>query len=483
MSHSDLSLTRDERVTCVWSIAPVRTAAVLILVASCASPEVADREQRIVTALADDNYLWALRDPELTRLKLVKMQRGPYEWLRGTASLFWRDLMEPGAERSASAFGDPESSRVLVVGDPHPENAGTFRAADGTMLVDWNDFDSTGYGPFTGDLRRLGAGLVIAAEDDAIGAELVRRAATGYASQLAAIAAGQRAGATGMGEHPLLDDELDTAKTRGDRNYALDEVAPARNGVRALAFGDLEPVAADGVFEDRLMPVSPAVADWIDRAIAQWYPGVLDAASAVIKLRSRRVGAGVSSYAAYRYNVVLEGPTTEVTDDILLEVKETREGVIIRGVPRLAAAEWSSPAARSVATQRRLQARADADPLLGHALVGGLSLKLRNREAYQRGINREDLTALAGGNAAERAQLADLAEIYGGMLARAHGQALTENAVTGASVIAPLLAGRESAFADDIVRLAADDAALVHADHMLMKDRDLFDLILPEVHP
>jgi len=459
----------------------VRTAVVVLFVASCAAPDLAGREQRILTSLADDNYVWAARDPELTRLKLVKMQRGPYEWLRGTASLFWRDLMEPGADRSASSFGDPASSRVLLVGDPHPENAGTFRAADGTMLVDWNDFDSTGYGPFTGDLRRLGAGLVIAAEDAAIGAELVRRAATAYAQQIAMIAAGQKIGPVLASAHAFLADEIDTASTRGARNFALDEVAPATAGVRAIAFGDLEAVAPDGVFEDRVTPVSPEVADWIDRAIAQWSGSHPDAGA--VKLRARRVGSGVSSYAAYRFNVVLDGPTSAIDDDLVLEVKETREGVIIRGLPRFSAAEWDSPAARSVATQRRLQARPDADPLLGHALVGALSLKLRNREAFQRGLNRDDLTALASGTTAERAQLGDLAAIYGGMLARAHGQALTEDGVLGAIAIAPLLAGRDAAFVDDLVSLATADAAQVIADHALMKELDLFALVIPEVAP
>jgi len=455
----------------------------MVLVASCASPGVADREQRILTSLADDNYLWALRDPALVECKLAKMQRGPSDWLRGTASLFWRDVMEPGGHRTASAFGDPASSRVLLVGDPHPENAGTFRAADGTMIVDWNDFDSAGYGPFTGDLRRLGAGLVIAAEDAALGAELVRRAAAGYAMQIAAIAEGRPAGPVIAGAHPLLDDELATARSRGDRHVALEELAPATSGVRALASGDLEPVAPDGVYEDRVTPVAPEVADWIDRAIAEWRVGKLDAGAAAVKLRSRRVGSGVSSYAAYRFNVVLEGATPAVDDDLLLEIKETREGVILRGLPRWSAAEWASPAARSVAAQRRLQARPDADPLLGHALVGGLSLKLRHREAYQRGVNRDDLTALAVGSAGDRVQLGDLAEIYGEMLARAHGRALTEEGVLGATVIAPLLAGRDGAFVDDIVRLATEDAARVVADHALMKGRELFPLIFPEVAP
>lgn len=455
----------------------------LILVAGCASPAQPDRDQRIVASLADDNLLWAIRDPALVDLKLKKMQRGPYEWLRGTASLFWRDLTEPGSVRAASSFGDPASSRVLLVADPHPENAGTFHAGDGTMFVDWNDFDATGFGPFTGDLRRLGAGLVIAAEDATLGAQLVRRAAAGYAMQIAASARGERAGAVLAGVHPLLDDEIDTAKSRGDRNFALAEIAPASGTSRAIAFGDLEPVAADGVFEDRVIPVAPEVADWIDRAIEQWRDGKLDRSSALVKLRARRIGAGVSSYPAYRYNVVLEGPTVSIDDDIVVELKEIREGLIIRGVPRYAAAPWSSPAARSVETQRRLQARPDADPLLGHALVGALSLKIRDREAYQRGINREDLTDLATGSDADRGQLADLAEVYGQLLARAHAQARTEDDLLGAAVIAPLLDGREPAFIDEIVELAVDDAALVIADHALMRDRDLLSLIVPEVLP
>jgi len=115
-----------------------------IVFAGCAG-EAPTRARRIVEALSDDNLVFDAREPELVAAKLRKMQRGPYEWLRGTASLCWRDLMEPGGDRPRTTFGDPLSSRVLLVGDPHPENLGTFHAADGTMFVDWNDFDATGY--------------------------------------------------------------------------------------------------------------------------------------------------------------------------------------------------------------------------------------------------------------------------------------------------------------------------------------------------
>lgn len=314
--------------------------AVFVVLIGCATPATAEREQRILTVLHDDNWLWARRDPELVRMKLVKMQRGPYEWFRGTASLFWRDLVEPGAVRPSSSFGDEASSRVLLVGDPDVENVGTYRASDGTMIVDWNDFDATGYGPFTGDLRRLGSSFAIAAP--MLAEPLARNVMTAYAETMALIAAGARPAAVTMGRAPHFDDEIDTASSRGDLRFALTELAPVRDGARELALGDLEDVADDGVFEDRVVTISAEHASWIDTAVAQWGHPELGA----IKLRARRVGSGVSSYAAYRWNVVLEGPSGSPDDDRVIEIKETREGVIVRGLPRFAAAEWDSPSAR-----------------------------------------------------------------------------------------------------------------------------------------
>ena len=454
-------------------------AAALVVLASCAA-ESPSRTQRILESLSDDNLIAGRREPALVALKLRKMQRGPYEWLRGTASLYWRDLMEPGVERAETTFGDPASSRVLLVGDPHPENVGTFRGfSDGQMFVDWNDFDATGYGPFTGDLRRLAAAFVVIAElgkpgDGGFAAELSKHVAAGYAEQIAVIAAGDRVASLGVGVAALFDDELAKAQARGDTLFAVDELAPLQQDVRALALGDLESVADDGVIEDRVIDVDAEQADWIDRAIAQWAPGRLTPTEATIKLRARRIGSGVSSYPAFRFQAVLEGATPALDDDRLIELKETREGIIVRGVPILQGAEWATPAERAVDTQVRLHARFDGDALLGAAQVGGLSFKIRDREAYQRGLDAPDLSELA---VDDPDQLRVIAKRYGMLLGRAHAQALTADRLRGVTVIAPLLAGRETELADEIATLAAADAAQVIADHALMKDRDLASLL------
>ncbi len=451
----------------------MRWLAITVLAAGCADSLRSEREQRVIDALADDNYVWSLREPALVAKKLVKMQRGPYEWLRGTASLYWRDLTELG-DRSATAFGDDASSRVLLVGDPHPENVGTFRAADGTMLVDWNDLDAAGYGPFTADVRRLVVGLIVAAEttDETFVTELATRALRGYLAQLAAPKM-----AIGVGMHPLLDKELMKARGRGDLRFAVDELAPITDGVRYVAFGDLEPVADDGVYEDTVVPVGAEAAAWIDSAVAQW--AARRGETATVKLRARRLGAGVASYAALRYNVVLEGPTTELDDDQVIELKEERDGLVLHGVPQLAVGEWSSPAVRVVDAQQRLQSRRDADPRLGASDLGGLSLKVRDREAYQRGIDHLDLAALAAGSASKRMQLADLAELLGRLLASAHGNTQTRDGELGSAVILPVVAGREDAFVTELVASARAEAAQVIADHAALKDRDLAALVIP----
>ncbi len=454
----------------------------LVLLAACADVgNLGPREQLVISTLADDNYVWAQRDPDIVADKLVKMQRSPYIWLRGTAAVFWRDIMDPGEARPATAFGSPASSRVLLVADPHPENAGTFQAADGTMVIDWNDFDSAGYGPYEGDLRRMIAGLIIAADDPTITDDIARNAATGYAQQIAALAAGKPVVPVGVGAEPYFDKIIAKAQANAAAGKTIDEIAPVvADGVRAIAFGDVEPVAADGVIENRLAPVGADAAVWIDEAIAAWrthVPGELGA----VKLRARQYGSGVESYPTLRYEVVLEGPTAAIDDDLVVELKEEREGLVIANVPILDVAPWSSPAARDVDAAHHLQALPEEDLLLGVGDVAPLSIVVHHETDYQKGVNADDLAALAAGSDAKRDQLRALATRFGQMLATSHGKAPTADGVPGWSVIAPLIAGQTDAFVAEVMALSEADAAQVAADFASLQGVDLAPLVLPQV--
>ncbi|MBA3458823.1 MAG: DUF2252 family protein [Deltaproteobacteria bacterium] len=440
------------------------------LLAACGDDARSAREQRVIDTLAEDNHVWGQRDPELVMLKLAKMQRNDYEWMRGTAGLYWRDVAD-GDPRVATAFPQP---RVLIIGDPHPENLGTFRAADGTMLVDWNDLDAAGYGPAIADLRRLAVGMVIGTDGNGDDQELVSRIVHGYTAQIAMHANGGTALQLGTGVHPLIDSELADARVEGDRRLALDELAPVMAGARVLAVGDLEDVGKDGVYEDTVRAVDAAEAARIDAAVAQW--AARRGEAAIVKLRARRIGAGVASYAALRYNVVLEGPTPALADDVLIELKEGRDGSFLDGAITLRDPTWVSPAERVADAQRRVQARGDADVRLGFADVSGLSFKIRDREAYQRGLAHSAIDDL------DRQDLLAFGEILGRRLASAHGASLTGQGLPGWMAIAPALAGRELELADELSVTALAEAAQIRADHDAFEDADLAALVLPRAH-
>lgn len=418
--------------------------------AACAAPGPssgdAARQQWIVNTLAADNLVYELRDPAMLAGKLIRMQSAPHAWMRGTAAIFWRDLTGPGPWAAPSAYADAASDRVLVLGDPHVENLGTFRPPDGALEVDWNDFDAAGYGPYWGDVRRLAVATVMVARDrfgadaDADGgaAAVASAIARGYAGEIARLADGAPAPPVADGFDPILDHLLAKAADGGAEGARLaDYTRVDGNGDRAMFFGDVEPPADDGTWIDTVVEVGADRA-MIDRAIAAWRPTVLadaPAAAFAIKGASRRLGAGISSYAALRYYVLLEGPTASADDDWLVEVKETVDGPRLPGPPAYATA-FTSAGQRVVAAQLRTGARVDADDLLGWADLGPTSFRIRNRTGYQKGLDEAKLIDSLDDGAAGVAELTSFATVAGVLLARAHSRAATLDGDAAAPAIA-----------------------------------------------
>jgi uncharacterized protein (DUF2252 family) len=410
----------------------MRRAAVLVLtLAGCSAPT--DREPRsawLQQTLVDDNRPWLEREPDQVAGKLKKMSLSAHDYLRGSAAQFWRDVADPtGPVDASTAFGDGDGAQVWVVGDPHVENVGTFRAADGTMLVDWNDLDAAGRGPWWDDLRRLAVSLRVAlpGEDG-----LVETMVTAYAAQ---IAAGGGFGLHGDGD-PIAAELLAKAQEDGDAHEELTDFVEDHR----FRHGELG-------FETTLTGVPAREQAMVEAAVARWDN---DAPRFILDV-ARRYGAGVASYPLLRYYVLLDG-------DRMIEVRECGDGLRIPSLPRFPDTIETSPAARVVASQRALGERPDADPLLGWADVAPLSFKLRDRAAYQRGLALDDLAD------ADPADLPALAADLGRLLARAHGSA----------VIAPVIAGRTDALVAETVRFADDYAALVEADrgrlHVLLSE-------------
>src|SRR5262249_61980784 len=102
--------------------------------------------------------------------QLARMGEPPFGYFRGSAPQMMRDMLEPGGAAVQSfRFTDTEVEDVALVGDPHPENVGGYRTADGTITIDFNDFDAASYGPFELDGRRLAVGFWVAGAQAGVG--------------------------------------------------------------------------------------------------------------------------------------------------------------------------------------------------------------------------------------------------------------------------------------------------------------------------
>src|SRR5215472_4686468 len=91
------------------------------------------------------NRPFARRNPELLKYKIARMADSPFAFFRGTFHLFARDVLDKALVPLPLFDGGAE---LDVVGDIHGENFGSYKAADGVVHYDINDFDETTRGRF-----------------------------------------------------------------------------------------------------------------------------------------------------------------------------------------------------------------------------------------------------------------------------------------------------------------------------------------------
>lgn len=472
----------------------------LCLAGACAAPEgELARAQWLHHTLVLDNQVFLEHDPEQAAGKLAKMGEKLYPFFRGTAAQYARDVMQPGSPGYwPSAYETAETSDVALVGDPHPENLGTFaRAADGEISVEFNDFDAATFGPHGFDLRRLALGYWIATEQilrqnaelgaidpsGALGEEHRLAAAQavvrGYAEEIAVVAADPRQGEPMLADASgaVLAELVERAREDGELREELADYTLVQDDQRVMLFGDVEAPRrleygehVQQVYEDTLVPLDERQEAHLHALLAGWATSLegdaaRDAAEWRTKASARRLGAGVASYPVLRYYALLEGPTESPDDDVLLEVKQVLDAVPMPGLPRFPAQPFYTNAERVAQMQRRLQSTPDADPWLGWASLGADGYRVRWRTGYQRTLRIDRIAEdLASGEHTVDDVLA-LAEASGRLLARRHGAAPKLDGRPGAPAIARAIAGDADGLVEEVAGFVEAYAPQVLADH------------------
>lgn len=94
------------------------------------------------------------RDPLRLNIKLAKMAKDPFSFLRGSCHLFYE-----GVHHELNAINSPAT---WICGDLHLENFGSYKGDNGLAYFDINDFDECALAPCLWELTRLLTSLIVA---------------------------------------------------------------------------------------------------------------------------------------------------------------------------------------------------------------------------------------------------------------------------------------------------------------------------------
>ncbi|CAN5482000.1 hypothetical protein BH11ACT7_BH11ACT7_30280 [soil metagenome] len=410
-----------------------------------------DRRIHVRQTIREDHQLRIARHNEEAFEKFNKLARSRYSFFRGTALLFYRDMVGE----------DAWMPTVLAAGDVHPENFGVMPNADNVPIFAINDFDEVFYAPFTWDLKRGATGFMIAAaEIGGFGSGKRRKIAAsfvrGYADKITTYASDHTEGGSDLRQDNAPE-------------LVADLIADAASGGRAkwLTKKYYNEPRSGFKSSKKLVPISSRRDEFqqvIDRYVTESGISVPQRAGSMrVKDVAERHGQGTASLGLVRYYVMISGPHDDASDDILLEFKQARRSALEGLVPP--AEHLVDGNADRVVHGQRVQL-VSGDRFYGSIRHQGISFLVRERSWFRDDIDLDDLSFK---------QWRRYAQICGAVLAQAH--ALSDDAGLVDHDVEPDIVeaiGIPDLFVNDILRFAeeaddrcADDHQGFCADHAL----------------
>jgi uncharacterized protein (DUF2252 family) len=420
-----------------------------------------ERQTKIVDVLVDAFSGLMDADPEAFRQKFRKMAADPFAFYRGSACLFYADM-----EGEEDRWADERTSRVWIQGDLHAENFGTYMAGDGVFVFDVNDFDEAYLGHFTWDLKRMVASVALLAWMKAISdadiASLIETYVRAYVDQVGYFVESDRdheyalrlETTDGEIREILLETRLNTRVDLLDDMTLIDENFERRfrlsSGVREL--DEAERGKAHAAFQAYLETIPET------RRFRSLTYQVKDIVG--------RQGFGIGSAGLPAYNVLVEGPTQALENDVVLSMKQGNVAAPSRIVRDEHIVDYfKHNGHRTAVSQRALQAH--ADPWLGYTEVDGVGFVVSELSPYVEDLDWSDLT--------EPEQMSPVLDYLGRATAKVHCVADKDSDpnIVGFQTedeIMEVLSGNEDEFVQEMAEFGARYAEIARDDHRLFVD-------------
>ncbi len=345
------------------------------------------RNSWVVSQIYAYNHPYAATASNELATKMATMAQSPYDFYRGTDHIFYQDMLT----LPSSAWNTTQTGYTWLGGDTHIGNFDASRDSSGHAVFKAADYDEGYLGQYTWDLRRLAASMVLVGRENGISDSDITTAINtmvgAYIDQMTYF----------KGNGAELGFQLTTGNTTG----AVDDTIVAANGKSRSsllskctvmngsirAFQNLSTlVAVPGTTYGNIQSAMGAYVSSIassKRYAASYY---------AVKDIHQKLGSGVGSLGKLRYYVLVEGPTSSSSDDVILEMKqEANSAVATVDNGRLPASAYGYNEGGRVARTAKAQS-INADVLVGDTTVNGLPFYVHEKSPYQEDF---DTTLLA----------------------------------------------------------------------------------------
>jgi uncharacterized protein (DUF2252 family) len=419
-----------------------------------------ERQEHIVAVLVDAFEDLIERDPRAFRGKFRKMAADPFAFYRGSAPLFYSDV-----DRLDDRWVDDATSRVWIQGDLHAENYGTYMDSAGVLVFDVNDFDEAYLGHYTWDLQRMAASLALLgfrkALSDASIARLIETYARAYVDTVRLFATSEvdrTFRLTLDNTEGPLHAVLQVARQE-TRIQMLDVVSAVDGGDRRLAvvpgvreLEDAEKEAVQGAYREYLETIPEAKRQ--------------QSISYAVKDIVGRSGFGIGSAGLRAYNLLVEGRTQALENDVVLSMKQAQTPAVSRIVrDERIRSYFHHEGHRTAVSQGALQAH--ADPWVGWCSLDGVGQVIKELSPYEADLDWDAVT--------EMDEMVPLVRDLGRATAKIHcvSDEGSEHPLVDVNVeakITAVIGDREDDFVRDLASWGADYGRLTREDHRRFVD-------------
>ncbi len=419
------------------------------------------RQAEIVDVLMEAFSGLMSADPGAFRTKFRKMAASPFAFYRGSACLFYANM-----EKREDRWANDRTGRVWIQGDLHAENFGTYMDGDGVLVFDVNDFDEAYLGHFTWDLQRMAASVALLGWTKAISDEdiaaLISTYIRSYLDQVKSFVENDRdhefslrLNTTDGWVHQLLQEaRLNTRVDLLEKTTLIDENFDRRFR-RGPGVRDLD--------EDEKSKVREAF-----EAYLETIPREKRFRSLTYEVKDvvGRKGFGIGSAGLPAYNVLVEGPTQALENDVVLSIKQGNVAAPSRVVhDERVKGYFEHHGHRTAVSQRALQAH--ADPWLGYTELDGVGFVVSELSPYVEDIDWSDLT--------EPEEISPVLDYLGRATAKVHCVADEDSDPTLVSFqtedeISATVSGKEDEFVNEMADFGKSYSEIVRDDHRLFVD-------------